>query len=544
MRDINQIPIVIDTNNQPSMSASKRSVGLSYLLSIASTSALAKWGFIAPITLSLLLGVASLKTKPAHAHFSGLCPSLPDQIVSEKPLSPKSETSKPSQNNVWSNTDQDRLDRFNSTNLSEKPQEDWAVKDSCTRMRARFPANPKSQYYSVSSGQEFGCGYTNESCLRDFDRTVGLFKQYDPKSFYPSEDDWVSIEPKKLAQTNFEEAPERPLIPEIEPKDDNPLAPTLNVQGAFLNQVDTSARLRLQGTYPLSPHALFGATVDLTTGDGFSDTEETGLSLNELYFTTSVPSYSNLRFVVGLMDLTSYFDRNSFAKDSTTHFFNPVFQTNPALAAAGIASRPGVLLNWNLTDNLEVRAAGFSSDRDLDDFAFDGFSSELAFRVGTAIIRGTYLSARDAQKDGFQEIFSLNRGDNEFGPKSSDREEAYGINGELYIPALKMGLFGRYGWYENLDLDESGDTYSVGLNLLDLFMDDDRLGLGYGRQLSNDDLRRDEGNKVPDVWELFYDLRVSPNVRAGVTLQGRDEFSDTILGVRVRADFDVSNLWD
>ncbi|NEO48377.1 MAG: carbohydrate porin [Moorea sp. SIO4A3] len=244
------------------------------------------------------------------------------------------------------------------------------------------------------------------------------------------------------------------------------------------------------------------------------------------------------------MDLTSYFDRNSFAKDSTTHFFNPVFQTNPALAAAGIASRPGVLLNWNLTDNLEVRAAGFSSDRDLDDFAFDGFSSELAFRVGTAIIRGTYLSARDAQKDGFQEIFSLNRGDNEFGPKSSDREEAYGINGELYIPALKMGLFGRYGWYENLDLDKSGDTYSVGLNFLDLFMDDDRLGLGYGRQLSNDDLRQDEGNKVPDVWELFYDVRVSPNVRAGVTLQGRDEFSDTILGVRVRADFDVSNLWD
>ncbi|WP_293076199.1 hypothetical protein, partial [Moorena sp. SIO3H5] len=152
MRDRNQIPIVIDTNNQPSMSVSKRSVGLSYLLSIASTSALAKLGFIAPISLSLLLGVASLKTEPAHAHFSGLCPSLPDQIVSEKPLSPKIETSKPSQNNVWSNTDQDQLDRFNSTNLSEKPQEDWAVKDSCTRMRARFQANPKNEFYSVTSG--------------------------------------------------------------------------------------------------------------------------------------------------------------------------------------------------------------------------------------------------------------------------------------------------------------------------------------------------------------------------------------------------------
>ena len=77
------------------------------------------------------------------------------------------------------------------------------------------------------------------------------------------------------------------------------------------------------------------------------------------------------------------------------------------------------------------------------------------------------------------------------------------------------------------------------MNLLDVFTPDDRLGLAYGRQLSNDDLRQDGGNKIPDVLELFYDFRLASNFRAGVTIQERDGFSDTVLGFRVRADFDI-----
>jgi hypothetical protein len=342
------------------------------------------------------------------------------------------------------------------------------------------------------------------------------------------------------AQTSEEGKPPSSSPSQNSPQINNPLAPSLTFQGAVLNQGDTSARARVTGIYPISPNALFGGTVDLTTGNGFSDSAGGGLQLNELYFTGSLPSLPNLRLTTGLVDLTSYFDRNSFAKDSTTHFFNPVFQTNPALAATGISSRPAALLNWDVTDNLQARAAAFSSHRNLGDFALDGFAGEVAFRTGNAIIRGTFASDRDAgRNNGFKEIYGIPRDNGETGLRSGDRENAYGINAEYFIPQLKMGVFGRYGRYENTSLGKGGDTYSLGLNFLDLFMRDDRLGFGYGRDLSNNDLRRQSGNKVPDVWELFYDARVLPNLRAGVTLQARDEFSDVVAGFRVKTEFDL-----
>ena len=322
----------------------------------------------------------------------------------------------------------------------------------------------------------------------------------------------------------------------------NPLAPSLIFQGGFITQDETGARARVTGLYPVSPNLLFGGTVDLTTGEGFSDTPGTGLDLTELYVTTSLPSYPNLRLTAGLVDLTSYFDRNSFAKDSLTHFFNPVFQTNPALAQTGIGSRPAVLLNWDITDNINARVAGFSSSRSLGDLAPDGFAGELAYRFDNGIIRATYATDRDAQKNGFKEIYGIPRSDGTFGPRSGDRESAYGINAEYYIPEIKMGLFGRYGHYENTSIGRGGETYSAGLNFLDLFMRDDRLGFGYGRDLSNDTLRRSTGKKVPDVWELFYDFRLTSYLRAGVTLQARDQFSDFVAGFRVKTEFDLLNL--
>gem|GEM_PF-924431 len=320
--------------------------------------------------------------------------------------------------------------------------------------------------------------------------------------------------------------------------------PSVQLQGVFKQEgSDTSARARIRGFYPVTPNAGFGAELDLTTGRGFSDSQTTGLNFNELYFAGSLPSLPTLRFVVGLMDLTSYFDRNSFAKDGATHFFNSVFQTNPALAAAGIASRPGALVNWSVTDDIDVKAATFSSTRNLGDFHLDAFAGEVGVRFGTAIIRGTYVSSRDAgQRSGFREIFDIPRA-GRLGPHADDREEAYGINGEFYIPSLKLGLFGRYGHYTDLNLDASGTTYSAGLNFLDVFMPSDRLGLGYGRQLSNEDLRRARGDKNPDVLELFYDFRITPNLRAAVMVQERNEFSETVLGFRVRTDFDISSLF-
>jgi hypothetical protein len=330
---------------------------------------------------------------------------------------------------------------------------------------------------------------------------------------------------------------QRPLINSTALKE-----PSLTLQGVYVTQGDdSSARARLSGIYPLTPQVLFGATLDLTSeGSTFDDSRRQGLNINELYFATSLTGLPNLRFVVGQMDLTSYFDRNSFAKDGASQFFNPVFQTNPALAATGIASRPGLLVNWSVTDSIEAKAAVFSSADRTSEFTLDGFAGEIGIRYGNAIIRGTYASDRDAgNRDTFPESFSLARNSErtKFGPQKDDREEAYGLNAEVFIPNLKLGLFGRYGRYENRDLGKGADTYVFGASFLDLFTADDRLGLAYGRALSNDSLRRGEN---PDVLELFYDFQFLPNLRLGLSVQGRDSFEETVLGVRVKTEFDVT----
>nr|WP_290227150.1 hypothetical protein [Trichocoleus desertorum] len=318
--------------------------------------------------------------------------------------------------------------------------------------------------------------------------------------------------------------------------------PSVQLQGVYLYQGnDSSARARLSAAYPLTPNILFGGALDLTTGQGLADSQQEGLSLNELFVATSPRDLPNLRFVVGQLDLTSYFDRNSFAKDGASHFFNPVFQTNSALTATGIGSRPGALVNWSLTDNIEARFAAFSSARSIGDFSLDGFAGELGLRYGNAIIRATYTTGRETGAgDGFREIFQVNRGDGITGPQRGDREEGFGINAEVFIPSLNMGLFGRYGEYNNRGIGEQGNTYNVGVTALDVFAPDDRLGLAYGRQLSNAALRREQGDRNPDVLELYYDFRFLPNLRLGFTLQELNGFSETIAGFRLKTEFDVT----
>ena len=319
-------------------------------------------------------------------------------------------------------------------------------------------------------------------------------------------------------------------------------SPSIQLQGGFIYQGDDfSGRARVSVIYPFSPNVLIGGILDFASGPAITSTNEEGVNLNELYLAASLDDLPNLRLLVGQLDLTSYFDRNSFAKDSLTHFLNPVFQTNPALAAAAIGSRPGALLNWSLSDNLEVKAAAFSSDRSITDFALDGFAGEIGFRTGNFILRGTYTSSVDGgQRSGFQEAFSVTRQDGGFGVQDGDREDAYGVNAELFIPDLNMGLFARYGQYTNQDLDLKGDTYSAGVNFLDLFTPGDRLGVGYGRSLSNDRLRVQAGTEMPDVLEVFYDLQLQRNLRMGFSFQQLNEFSESVAGIRVRADFDVS----
>ncbi len=317
--------------------------------------------------------------------------------------------------------------------------------------------------------------------------------------------------------------------------------PSIQLQGVYVLQGnESSARGRVNALYPVSPTALFGAVVDLTTGDAFSDSPGTGLRLNELYFAYApFEQLPGLRFVVGLMDLTSYFDRNSFAKDGASQFFNQAFQTNPALSAAGLGSRPGLLMNWSITDNIEIKATGFSSHRNLGSFSLDSFAAEADFRTGNFILRGTFITSKDSgQNTGFEEIYSIPRSSG-FGVLDGDRENAFGLNAEYFVPSLKLGFFGRYGWYKDITLGESGNTYSFGVVRLDLFTPNDRLGIAYGRQLSNNSLRRDRGDKIPDVLEVYYDIPITKFLRLGVTFQELNQFSETIIGFRIKTEFSV-----
>lgn len=317
--------------------------------------------------------------------------------------------------------------------------------------------------------------------------------------------------------------------------------PYLRFQGVYLyEQSQSSGRARVYGVYPLSRFAIIGATVDWTTGNAFTDTPNQGVNLTELYAAASIPGVPNLRFVIGQLDLTSYFDRNSFAKDAATMFFNPVFQTNPALAATGIGSRQAALVNWSITDNVEAKAAAFSSQKYLENFTVDGFAAELGVRYGQFILRGTFATNRDGGwKSSFENAFQVNRGNGRFGVQPGDREYAYGLNAELYIPEIKMGIFGRYGYYYNQGMDRAADTFGVGVTFYDLFFRKDRLGFAYGQQLSNASLRRQNGDPYPDVFEAYYDVAVLPNVYLGLSFQGLEGFRESYLGVRVRADFDL-----
>lgn len=338
-----------------------------------------------------------------------------------------------------------------------------------------------------------------------------------------------------------------PLAPAAQPPEAAPVPRSWNplnaqIEGVYVFVDDrSSARVRLLGSYVLSPNLMVGTTLELVTGNAFTANQEVTANINELYAVASLPQLPTLRLVVGQMDLTAYFDRNSFAKDVAIHFMHPVFQTNPALSAAGLQPRPGALLNWAISDQVDARAAVYASTRRLDAFALDSFAGEVAARFGNAIVRASYVSGRDGGADtGFGEIYQYPRAQGETGIRDSDWESGFGLNGEIFIPNWKLGLFGRYGWYENRSVGQGGDTYSMGMTLLDLLMPRDRLGLAYGRSLSNNHLRQQQGHPTPDVWEFFYDFPLSRQLRVGLSFQERNNFRETVIGLRVRSLLDLN----
>jgi hypothetical protein len=330
-----------------------------------------------------------------------------------------------------------------------------------------------------------------------------------PVSLTPAPVSSQTVPPSSTTATNLAvDIPREPIT-----------GPDLDLQGLYILQGDnSSARARVSGSAFLTPNLLVGGVLDVVTGPDL--TNDDGLQLTELYLAASIPGVPGLRLRFGQLDLTSYFDRNSFAKDASRDFFNSTFQTNPALIAGAnvTASRPAGLVQWSITDDIAFSGAVFSSDADIGEFALNGFAGEASFRAGDLIVRGTFISSEDSEFQG-----------------TGDRLESYGVNAEWFIPNLNIGLFGRYGHLENTESDLEADTYSFGLNALDVFMDDDRLGVGYGRNLEVN-----EGDDNPDVLEIFYDFELLPNIRTGFTLQPRNSFSETYSGFRIRTDIDLT----
>lgn len=305
------------------------------------------------------------------------------------------------------------------------------------------------------------------------------------------------------------------------PDDNAPLTPAnLDLQGLYvLQSSQSSARARLNGSAFLTPNLLVGGTLDLVSGPNLTSTD--GVQVTELYLATALPGAPGLRFRLGQLDMTSYFDRNSFAKDIGRDFFNPIFNSNPALLA-GLnfnASHPGGLVQWAVTDDLSVTASAFSSAAGISDFSLDGFAGEVAFRTGNVVLRGTYLTSRDSEFQG-----------------TGDRLNSYGVNAEWFIPNANVGVFGRYGRVNNTSTGLATDTYSLGINALDLFMEDDRLGLAYGRNLTTASVN----GKTPDALEVFYDFEAFPNIRIGFTFQQLNQFTESVAGFRIRGDLDLT----
>ena len=103
-------------------------------------------------------------------------------------------------------------------------------------------------------------------------------------------------------------------------------------QGVVLQEgEDTSARLRATLLYPLSDQWLTGAEVDLAGGEAFGQADRLSLQVNELYAAFAPASIPELRIVVGLIDLTSYFNRNSFVKIEPATFLMRFFRPIPSL---------------------------------------------------------------------------------------------------------------------------------------------------------------------------------------------------------------------
>ncbi|MEB3288882.1 MAG: hypothetical protein VKI82_03140 [Leptolyngbya sp.] len=385
---------------------------------------------------------------------------------------------------------------------------------------ALVPAPPSPRPRAVPSAPEVTDQEPTTSVSRLSSLTAGSPSlasadlQFSPDPSNPDQSSPDQSSPDQSSPT--ESSPTESLTdPDPPAEQASPITETrLSVQGLYVLQGGrSSGRARLAGTTFVTPNLLLEGALDWVAGPDLTNRD--GVKIPELYLAAAVPGTPGLRFRLGQLDLTSYFDRNSFAKDLGRDFFNPTFHTNPALIAGAnaTASRLGGLVQWSVNDDLMVSASTFSSSGSLSAFALDGLVGEVTVRADNLILRGTALTGRDLNFQG-----------------TGDRLSSYGLNAEWFVPQVNLGVFGRYGHLTSSS-GFLGDAYSIGLNAFDVFMAEDRLGLAYGRNLPTASVN----GRTPDVLEVFYDFVALPQTRLGFTFQQRNAFQDSFLGFRIRS---------
>jgi hypothetical protein len=173
-----------------------------------------------------------------------------------------------------------------------------------------------------------------------------------------------------------------------------------------------------------------------------------------------------LDFYLGKLDLTNYFDRNSFANDETTQFLNAALVNNPMLKQP--PNRVGVTAQWDANRDLSF-SLGVQASSDLDEDLLD---------EPYAIIEIDYHSARFI--DGHYRLWARV---NKFPENHSRLTWGVGLSlDQLLLPWL--GVFVRAGFSQIEGVSRTSYAVSTGVWMHSPLVQrpKDRLGVGYSFQ--------------------------------------------------------------
>ncbi len=226
---------------------------------------------------------------------------------------------------------------------------------------------------------------------------------------------------------------------------------------------------------------------------------------------------SGLTITAGKLDLTNYFDNNSYANDETAQFISSNFVNNGTLPF--IESTPGVRIRTSLLEYFFVQLA-LASTSNSGENIFDGFIQSGSVGIKT-------LSNSDWE------------GNLRFyGYSFSNQKKSFGF-GISYDQTLseKFGLFFRYGNNNNnfSEIIPIESSYSGGIRIK--FGVLSKLGFGYAHNSFYDERIND------DVAEIYFRhqfnkwIYLSPHLQFYSRSEGNEKENSFLLGLRTQLNF-------